>query len=219
MCGIQKRGRGGGSYIAQWSCNSIATVWAIQAGRKNEGTIIESCTNDEVKEYCVKANLQRRGRRRARCSVERHRCLGHGRVCVRARGVALLETAKRVACPGGGEGVYTPYVYLHVYPHRSTHLHTQYIYVYVYVYLSHFISFYLSISTYIHMYAYIYIYIYIYIYTCMYTYTYTYIHAHIHISIYIYERAASPFLRLRSGWPVQGGGGIYTIRISTCVST
>ena len=36
----------GGSYIAQQPCNSIATVWAMQSGRKNEMTI-DSCTNDE----------------------------------------------------------------------------------------------------------------------------------------------------------------------------
>ena len=41
-----KRGVGGGSNIAQKSCNSIATLWAMQAGRKNERTI-DSCTNDE----------------------------------------------------------------------------------------------------------------------------------------------------------------------------
>jgi len=35
----------GGVYIAQESCNSIATVWAMQAGRTNERTI-DSCTND-----------------------------------------------------------------------------------------------------------------------------------------------------------------------------
>jgi len=39
-----------GSYIAHSSCSSIATVWAIQAGRKNERTI-DSCINDsEVQE-------------------------------------------------------------------------------------------------------------------------------------------------------------------------
>ena len=34
-----------GSCVAQSPCNSIATVWAMQAGRKIEKTI-DSCTND-----------------------------------------------------------------------------------------------------------------------------------------------------------------------------
>jgi len=36
-----------GSYIAQQSCNSFATVWPmqVQVGGKNERTI-DSCTND-----------------------------------------------------------------------------------------------------------------------------------------------------------------------------
>jgi len=54
MCGIQTGGRGEASYIAQQTCNSIATVWAMKAGRKNERTI-DSCTNDYVKQYLVKA--------------------------------------------------------------------------------------------------------------------------------------------------------------------
>ena len=40
-----KREVEGGLYIARWLCNSIATVWAMQAGRKHERTI-DSCTND-----------------------------------------------------------------------------------------------------------------------------------------------------------------------------
>ena len=42
---IHKEGSGRVSYLAQQPCNSIATVWAMQAGRKNEG-MIDSCTND-----------------------------------------------------------------------------------------------------------------------------------------------------------------------------
>jgi len=35
----------GGSYTAQKSCNSIATVWAMQVGGRNERRF-ESCAND-----------------------------------------------------------------------------------------------------------------------------------------------------------------------------
>ena len=46
VCGIQKVGRQGqGSNIAQQSCNHIATVWGMQAARKNARTI-DSCTHD-----------------------------------------------------------------------------------------------------------------------------------------------------------------------------
>jgi len=44
-CMAYTRGVGRGSYIAQSPCDSIATVWAMQAGRKNARTI-DSCTND-----------------------------------------------------------------------------------------------------------------------------------------------------------------------------
>ena len=44
-CMSYKREVEGGLYIARWLCNSIATVWAMQAGRKHERTI-DSCTND-----------------------------------------------------------------------------------------------------------------------------------------------------------------------------
>ena len=40
-----QQGGEGGACIAQQSCNSIATRWAMQAGRKNERTI-DSCRND-----------------------------------------------------------------------------------------------------------------------------------------------------------------------------
>ena len=40
------QGRSGGeSYIAQYACNSIATVWGLEVGGWNEITIA-SCTND-----------------------------------------------------------------------------------------------------------------------------------------------------------------------------
>ena len=38
-------GSGGESYIAQYACNSIATVWGLDVGGWNEITIA-SCTND-----------------------------------------------------------------------------------------------------------------------------------------------------------------------------
>jgi len=44
-CMAYKREVEGGSYTAQKSWNGIPTVWAMQAGRKNERTI-NSCTND-----------------------------------------------------------------------------------------------------------------------------------------------------------------------------
>jgi len=44
MYGIQKRARGG-VVIAQQSCNSIATVWAVQVGGRKERTI-DSRIND-----------------------------------------------------------------------------------------------------------------------------------------------------------------------------
>jgi len=45
LCMACKREVEGGSYIARWSCNSIATVWAVQVGGRN-GSTIDSCTND-----------------------------------------------------------------------------------------------------------------------------------------------------------------------------
>jgi len=44
-CMAYKRDVEGGSCIAQSPCNSIATVWAMQAGRKNERKI-DACTHD-----------------------------------------------------------------------------------------------------------------------------------------------------------------------------
>jgi len=40
-----KREVEGESYIAQLTCKSIATVWAMQVGGRNEHTI-DSCKND-----------------------------------------------------------------------------------------------------------------------------------------------------------------------------
>ena len=44
-CMAYIRGSGWGLYVAQQPCNSIATVWAMQAGRKNERTI-DLCAHD-----------------------------------------------------------------------------------------------------------------------------------------------------------------------------
>ena len=45
-CKAYEREVEGGSYFAQLSCNSIETVRAMQAGRKNENTV-DSCANDQ----------------------------------------------------------------------------------------------------------------------------------------------------------------------------
>jgi len=44
-CMAYTRGSGGESYIAQYACNSIATVWGLEVGGWNE-IPIASCTND-----------------------------------------------------------------------------------------------------------------------------------------------------------------------------
>jgi len=41
-CMAYARGGSGGSYIAQWSCNSIALLWGMQVGEGNT-RMIDSC--------------------------------------------------------------------------------------------------------------------------------------------------------------------------------
>ena len=53
-----RRGVRGELYIAQWSCNSIATLWEMQAGRENGGTIDSWPLQDilSVGGFCARIN-------------------------------------------------------------------------------------------------------------------------------------------------------------------
>ena len=54
-CIAYNRRIGGGSYVAQWYCIILATVWAMQVeeGQQTDDSILHKSL--EVKEYLVKA--------------------------------------------------------------------------------------------------------------------------------------------------------------------
>jgi len=113
---------GGGSNIAQWYSNSIATVWAMQVGVGNT-RMIDSCTKGlKVKQYLVKAKPCSR---QVQPKQGKHTTRGAGWKVVSS---FLVKTAREAARKANRASTDTIHIYIYIY------IYNIYIYIYIYIY-------------------------------------------------------------------------------------